>query len=72
MNALDNDVMALIRKAIDLIGDGKGDWKALVVHNEGDNFSVGVNLGLALFAVNIALWPRSSRPSRRARKSTRR
>ena len=31
--------------------------KALVVHNEGDNFSVGVNLGLALFAANIALWP---------------
>ena len=57
MNALDNDVMALIQKAIGLIGDGKGDWKALVVHNEGDNFSVGVNLGLALFAVNIALWP---------------
>ena len=57
MNALDNDVMALIQKAIGLIGDGKGEWKALVVHNEGDNFSVGVNLGLALFAVNIALWP---------------
>jgi 3-hydroxyacyl-CoA dehydrogenase len=57
MNALDNDVMALIQKAIGLIGDGKDDWKALVVHNEGDNFSVGVNLGLALFAVNIALWP---------------
>lgn len=57
MNALDSDVMALIRKAIAMIGDGKGDWKALVVHNEGDNFSVGVNLGLALFAINIALWP---------------
>lgn len=57
MNALDSDVMALIRKATGMIGDGKGDWKALVVHNEGDNFSVGVNLGLALFAVNIALWP---------------
>lgn len=57
MNALDGDVMALIQKAIGMIGDGTGEWKALVVHNEGDNFSVGVNLGLALFAVNIALWP---------------
>ena len=59
-------------KAIDLIGDGQGDWKALVVHNEGDNFSVGANLGLALFAVNIALWPRSSRSSSGARRPTRR
>ncbi|MDE1148579.1 MAG: 3-hydroxyacyl-CoA dehydrogenase NAD-binding domain-containing protein [Azospirillaceae bacterium] len=58
MNALDDQVMALYRKAIDIIGDGKsGAYKALVVHNEGDNFSVGANLGLALFALNIALWP---------------
>jgi 3-hydroxyacyl-CoA dehydrogenase len=27
-----------------------------VVHNEGENFSVGVNLGLALFSANIAMW----------------
>jgi 3-hydroxyacyl-CoA dehydrogenase len=27
------------------------------VYNEGDNFSAGANLGLALFAMNIALWP---------------
>ncbi|TWB16866.1 3-hydroxyacyl-CoA dehydrogenase [Nitrospirillum amazonense] len=58
MNALDDQVMALYRKAIDIIGDGKsGAYKALVIHNEGDNFSVGANLGLALFALNIALWP---------------
>jgi 3-hydroxyacyl-CoA dehydrogenase len=57
MNALDGDVMALIQTAIGMIGDGQDEWKALVVHNEGDNFSVGVNLGLALFAINIAMWP---------------
>ncbi|TWB66231.1 3-hydroxyacyl-CoA dehydrogenase [Nitrospirillum amazonense] len=58
MNALDDQVMALYRKAIDIIGDGtSGPYKALVIHNEGDNFSVGANLGLALFALNIALWP---------------
>jgi len=58
MNALDADVMAMIRKAIDLIGDGsKGPYKALVVHNEASNFSVGANLGLALFALNIGMWP---------------
>ena len=30
--------------------------KALVIYNEGSNFSVGANLGLALFAANIAAW----------------
>ena len=58
MNALDQDIMALIRKAMGIIGDGKsGPYKALVVHNEGQNFSVGANLGLALFAINIGLYP---------------
>lgn len=58
MNALDADIMAMIRKAIGLIGDGKsGPYKALVVHNESSNFSVGANLGLALFALNIGMWP---------------
>jgi len=57
MNALDGDIMAAYGKAMGLIGDGKGDWKALVIHNEGSNFSVGANLGLALFVLNIGLWP---------------
>ena len=57
MNALDGDIMAAYGKAMKLIGDGKGDWKALVIHNEGSNFSVGANLGLALFVLNIGLWP---------------
>ena len=53
MNALDGDVMKLIGKAIPLVKQG---YKALVVYNEGANFSAGANLGLALFAVNIAAW----------------
>ncbi|HZH25589.1 MAG TPA: 3-hydroxyacyl-CoA dehydrogenase/enoyl-CoA hydratase family protein [Azospirillaceae bacterium] len=57
MNALDADIMAMLGKATDLIGEGKGPHKALVIYNEGSNFSVGANLGLALFAVNIAMWP---------------
>jgi 3-hydroxyacyl-CoA dehydrogenase len=55
-NSLDPDIMAMIGKALGLIGDGKGDWKALVVANDGDNFSVGANLGLVIFAINIALY----------------
>lgn len=58
MNALDQDIMGMIRKAMGIIGDGKsGAYKALVIHNEAPNFSVGANLGLALFAINIGLWP---------------
>jgi 3-hydroxyacyl-CoA dehydrogenase len=54
MNALDPDSLTLIGKAIDIVGKG---MKGLVVHNEADNFSVGANIGLALFAANVALWP---------------
>jgi 3-hydroxyacyl-CoA dehydrogenase len=53
MNALDGDVMTLIGKAIPLVAS---QYKALVVYNEGRNFSAGANLGLALFALNIAAW----------------
>ena len=53
MNALDPDVMALLGKSIKLV---KQKYKAMVVYNEGGNFSAGANLGLALFAANIAAW----------------
>ncbi len=53
MNALDGDVMKLIGQAIPLVQKG---FKALVVYNDGSNFSAGANLGLALFALNIAAW----------------
>lgn len=53
MNSLDPDIMDLLGKAIRRV---KTDFKALVIHNEGTNFSVGANLGLALFAANIAAW----------------
>ena len=57
MNALDEHVFDAYAKAIKMIGDGSGDYKALVVYNEGTHFSAGANLGLALFAMNIAMWP---------------
>lgn len=56
MNAMDQDIFAMYGKAMAMIGDGQGDWKALVIHNEGENFSAGANLGLALFALNIGLF----------------
>lgn len=53
MNTLDPDVMALLGEAIRIVGER---FRALVVYGDGANFSVGANLGLALFAANIAAW----------------
>ena len=52
-NALDLDIMILLEKTIDLV---RTHFKGLVIYNEGSNFSVGVNLGLALFGANVAAW----------------
>lgn len=57
MNTFDDQVFELLNKTIQTIGDGKGAWKALVIYNEGSVFSAGANLGFALFAINLALWP---------------
>ena len=54
MNAIDPDTLDLIDQAIGIVAK---DFKALVVYNEGENFSVGANVGIALFAANVAAWP---------------
>jgi 3-hydroxyacyl-CoA dehydrogenase len=54
MNTVDADIMGLLAKATKLVAR---DFKAMVIYNEGPAFSAGANLGLALFAVNIAAWP---------------
>jgi 3-hydroxyacyl-CoA dehydrogenase len=48
MNSLDFFTMKTLNKALDMIEAGK--YKALVVHNEGADFSLGANLGLAQYA----------------------
>ena len=53
MNALDGDTLELLAASIALVGD---DQRALVIYNDGNDFSVGANLGLALFALNVGLW----------------
>ena len=53
MNAIDPEILQMLRTALERVADGH---KALVIHNEGSNFSVGVNLALALFAANMAAW----------------
>ncbi len=54
MNAIDPDILEMIERALDIV---PGDYRGLVIYNEADNFSVGANIGLALFAANVALWP---------------
>lgn len=53
MNALDTDTIAMTRKAIEII---PGHYKGLVIYNDGQNFSVGANIGLVAFAANVAIW----------------
>ncbi|PNG26607.1 3-hydroxyacyl-CoA dehydrogenase/enoyl-CoA hydratase family protein [Methylocella silvestris] len=54
MNSLDPDTLDLLMRSVHEVAR---NFKALVIYNEGQNFSVGANLGLALFAANIAMWP---------------
>lgn len=56
MNAVDEGIMLMASQALKMI-PAQG-YDALVIHNEGANFSVGANVGLALFAANIAAWPK--------------
>ena len=53
MNALDADTLDLLARSIALVAERH---RAMVIYNEGENFSVGANLGLALFALNVGLW----------------
>jgi 3-hydroxyacyl-CoA dehydrogenase len=53
MNALDGEIMALIQQAIPIV---EQRFKALVIYNEGSNFSAGANLGMAMFAVAAGMW----------------
>jgi len=53
MNSFDPGIIAIIGEALKIV---PRKFKALVIHNEADNFSVGANVGLMLFAANIAAW----------------
>ena len=55
MNTLDQAVLELIGQALDTVPDR---FAGLVIHNDGENFSAGVNLGEALFAIGAGAWDR--------------
>src|SRR5262249_17319695 len=54
MNAIDEGIIPGLREARQI--DKKG-FKALVIGHDDDAFSVGANVGIALFAANAAMWP---------------
>jgi 3-hydroxyacyl-CoA dehydrogenase len=54
MNAIDADILGMVKEALTLPKKG---FKALIIGHDGDNFSVGANIGFALFQANLAMWP---------------
>lgn len=54
MNTLDMDSMAMINQSIATVSK---DFKALVIHNDAENFSAGANLGLLMKAIHESDWP---------------
>ncbi|MGH1404057.1 MAG: 3-hydroxyacyl-CoA dehydrogenase NAD-binding domain-containing protein [Alphaproteobacteria bacterium] len=56
MNTFDEDIFNLLENTNKLISKSD-EYKALVVYNEASHFSAGANLGLAVFMINLAMWP---------------
>mgnify|MGYP001353233875 CR=1 FL=1 len=54
MNAMDPMNIEMLKIAVSLAE--KGNWKGIVIGNDANNFCAGANLGLALFAANLAAW----------------
>ncbi len=54
MNSLDPEILGLIRELPTWIP--ANGYRGLVIGNDGDNFSVGANLGFFLYAINTASW----------------
>lgn len=53
MNTLDMDSMGMINQSIDSVSK---DFKALIIHNDAENFSAGANLGLLMKAIHESDW----------------
>ncbi|MEZ5452405.1 MAG: 3-hydroxyacyl-CoA dehydrogenase NAD-binding domain-containing protein [Thiothrix sp.] len=53
MNSLDPQILEMIEETVDFIPQ---NHQALVIYNEGSNFSAGANLGLLMFAAKLGGW----------------
>lgn len=54
MNSIDPDILSMMGKSLEVV---QGGFKGLVIGGDGDNFSVGANLGFMLYAANMAAYP---------------
>ncbi|NQV45504.1 MAG: 3-hydroxyacyl-CoA dehydrogenase, partial [Rhodospirillales bacterium] len=55
MNSLNPFIVRMMNKAVrELPGRG---FKAMVIHNEGSNFSVGANIAMLMYGAKLRLWP---------------
>ena len=54
MNTIDPEVLEVMEQALAL---PPTRCRALVIYGEDEHFSAGANIGLALFAANLAAWP---------------
>lgn len=53
MNSVDPMILEMIEKTTELVAK---DYKGLIIGNDADNFCVGANIGILLFAANVAAW----------------
>jgi 3-hydroxyacyl-CoA dehydrogenase len=53
MNSLDPMILELLDQSVDEV---KKNYKAMIIGNDGENFTVGANIGVLLFAANTAAW----------------
>ncbi|MDB2414925.1 3-hydroxyacyl-CoA dehydrogenase NAD-binding domain-containing protein [Rickettsiales bacterium] len=54
MNSVDPMILEMIVKTVKFVQDE--GYKGLVIGNDADNFCVGANIGVLLFAANVAAW----------------
>lgn len=54
MNSIDPDILTMMGKSLEIV---KSNFKGMVIGGDGDNFSVGANLGFMLYAANMAAFP---------------
>jgi 3-hydroxyacyl-CoA dehydrogenase len=55
MNSLNPFILLMIDKAVRELPGRR--FKAMVIHNDGINFSVGANIALLLYGAKLRLWP---------------
>ncbi|MEB4591420.1 3-hydroxyacyl-CoA dehydrogenase/enoyl-CoA hydratase family protein [Candidatus Thiothrix sp. Deng01] len=53
LNSLDPQILEMIEETVEFV---PRNHKALVIYNEGSNFSAGANLGLLVFAAKLGGW----------------